>query len=63
MNYLQICSSLLKYTIHDIFTQMVKLPLDIGYLSLGAVYMDGTKIELLNNRYAFVWRKSVEKQS
>lgn len=63
MSCRQICSSHLKYTILYIFPQVIKLPLDMGYLSLGAVYMDNSNIELLNNRYAFVWRKSVEKQS
>lgn len=54
-------SSHLKNTIHDIFTQVVKLPVDMEYLSLDIVYMDGTKIESRANRYTFVWRKSVEK--
>ena len=54
-------SSRLKDAIHDIFTQVVKLLVDMGYLSLDVVYMDGTKIESRANRYTFVWRKSVEK--
>lgn len=54
-------SSRLKDAIHDIFTQVVKLLVDMGCLSLDIVYMDGTKIESRANRYTFVWRKSVEK--
>jgi len=54
-------SSRLKDAIHDIFTQVVKLLVDMGCLSLDVVYMDGTKIESRANRYTFVWRKSVEK--
>lgn len=54
-------SSRLKDAIHDIFTQVVKLLVDMGYLSLDVVYMDGTKIESRAGRYTFVWRKSVEK--
>lgn len=38
-------SSRLKETIHDIFTQVVKLPVEMGYLSLEVVYMGGTKIK------------------
>ena len=54
-------SSHLKDTIHDIFTQVVLMLVDMGYLSLDVVYVDGTKIESRANRYTFVWRKSVEK--
>lgn len=54
-------SSRLKDTIHDIFTQVVRLLVDMGYLSLEIVYLDGTKLESRANRYTFVWRKSVEK--
>ena len=34
---------------------------DMGYLSLDVIYVDGTKLESRANRYTFVWRKSVEK--
>ena len=34
----------LKDTIHAIFTQVVLLLVDMGYLSLDAVYTDGTKM-------------------
>lgn len=54
-------SSHLKDAIHDIFTQVVMMLVDMGYLSLDVVYVDGTKIESRANRYTFVWRKSVEK--
>lgn len=54
-------SSHLKDAIHDIFTQAVMMLVDMGYLSLDVVYVDGTKIESRANRYTFVWRKSVEK--
>lgn len=54
-------SSRLKDAIHDIFTQVVKLLVDMGYLSLDVAYIDGTKIESRAGRYTFVWRKTVEK--
>ena len=54
-------SSHLKDTINKIFTQVVLLLVDMGYLSLDTVYIDGTKLESRANRYTFVWRKTVEK--
>jgi transposase len=54
-------SSHLKDTINQIFTQVVLLPVDMRYLTLNTIYMDGTKMESRANRYSFVWRKSVEK--
>jgi len=51
----------LKETINQIFTQVVLLLVEMGYLSLDVVYIDGTKLESRANRYTFVWRKSVEK--
>ena len=54
-------SSHLKDTINQIFTQVVQLLVDMGYLSLETVYVDGTKLESRANRYTFVWRKTVEK--
>jgi len=54
-------SSHLKTTINEIFTQVVLLLVDMGYLSLDTVYVDGTKLESRANRYTFVWKKTVEK--
>ena len=51
----------LKDTIHDIFTQVVLILVEMGHLSLDVIYTDGTKIESRANRYTFVWRKTVEK--
>jgi transposase len=53
-------SSHLKDTINDIFTQVVMILVEMGYLSLDVFYVDGTKFESRANRYTFVWRKSVE---
>ncbi|MBS2100283.1 IS1182 family transposase [Carboxylicivirga linearis] len=54
-------SKRLKKHIHKLFTQVVIILVDLGYVSLEVQYVDGTKIESKANRYSFVWRKSVEK--
>jgi transposase len=46
----------LKDTINEIFTQVVTMPVEMGYLSLDVAYIDGTKIESRANRYTFVKR-------
>ena len=51
----------LKHQIHSTFSEVVKLLVELGYVSLDVQYIDGTKIESASNRYTFVWRKSVEK--
>jgi transposase len=51
----------LKHTVHDMFTQVVTLLVEMGYLSMQTLYVDGTKLESRANRYTFVWRKTVEK--
>jgi len=54
-------STHLKTAVNETFTQVVLLLVEMGYLSLEALYTDGTKLESRANRYTFVWRKSVEK--
>jgi transposase len=54
-------SSHLKDSIHEVFTQVVVMLVEMGCLSLEVAYVDGTKIESRSNRYTFVWRKSIEK--
>ena len=51
----------LKDTIHELFTQVVLILVEMGHLSLDVIYTDGTKMESRANRYTFVWRKTVEK--
>lgn len=51
----------LKNSIHKLFVQVVFMLVDMGYITLREIYVDGTKIESKANRYSFVWRKSVEK--
>lgn len=47
--------------IHQLFSQIVHLLVELGYVSLDVQYIDGTKIESAAGRYTFVWRKSIEK--
>lgn len=44
-----------------VFTQVVELLHEEGFVSLKVQYVDGTKIESVANKYTFVWRGSVEK--
>ena len=50
----------LKDTLKDIFTQIVQLLAAEGLISLKEVYVDGTKIESVANRYTFVWGNSIK---
>ncbi len=51
----------LKGSIKTLFAEVVKLLVEMGYVSLDVQYIDGTKIEAKSNKYTFVWRGSVEK--
>jgi len=51
----------LKNTIQELFAEVIRLLVELGYVSLDIQYIDGTKIESASNRYTFVWRRSVEK--
>ena len=51
----------LKDEINNIFTQLVLVLADKGFVSLDVEYVDGTKIESKANKYTFVWRKTVER--
>ena len=50
-----------KNEINNIFTQVVLLLAERGFITLDVEYIDGTKIESRANKYTFVWRKTVEK--
>lgn len=51
----------LKDGLDAVFTQVVQLLHDEGFVSLKVQYIDGTKLESSANKYTFVWRGSVEK--
>lgn len=50
-----------KHEINDVFTQLVLLLNQKGFITLDVEYIDGTKIESKANKYTFVWRKTVER--
>lgn len=46
-----------KDEISNVFTQLVLLLAEKGFITLDVEYVDGTKIESKANKYTFVWRK------
>lgn len=50
-----------KNEIRHIFTLLVLILVEKGFVTLEVEYLDGTKIESKANKYTFVWRKSVER--
>ena len=50
-----------KDEIDNVFTQLVLLLAERGFVSLDVEYIDGTKIESKANKYTFVWKKTVVK--
>ena len=50
-----------KEEINNVFTQLVLILANKGFVSLDVEYIDGTKIESKANKYTFVWRKTVER--
>lgn len=48
--------------IEGLFYQYVRKLAKEEEIQYEEVFIDGTKIESMANRYTFVWRKSVEKQ-
>lgn len=53
----------LNGTMEGLFYQLVKKLREKEEVVFRDVFVDGTKIEANANRYSFVWRKAVEKQS
>ena len=50
-----------KEEINRVFTQLVVILAEKGFVTLDVEYIDGTKIESKANKYTFVWRKTTEK--
>ena len=48
-----------KDEIDNVFTQLVLILAERGFVSLEVEYIDGTKIESKANKYTFVWKKTV----
>jgi transposase len=52
-------SDRLKGVLKEVFSQVVLLLVDNGVITLKEVYLDGTKLEAIANRYTFVWGRSI----
>lgn len=54
-------SEKLKDIIDDVFSSILELLIEDGYVKLENYFLDGTKVEANANRYTFVWGKSTKK--
>lgn len=52
-----------KEAIEDLFSQLVIKLKDMSEIECKNLFLDGTKIEAKANRYSFVWRKTIVKNS
>lgn len=50
-----------KNELNEIFTLLVLLPAEKGFITLDVEYIDGTKLESRVNKYTFIWKKGVER--
>jgi len=48
-------------TMKELFIQFIKKLCELGEVKFENVFIDGTKLESVANRYTFVWRKVIEK--
>lgn len=55
-------SERMKDILESVFTAVLELLVEEGYVKLEHYFVDGTKIEANANRYTFVWGKAVVKQ-
>lgn len=51
----------LKEAVEDVFSSVVKVMIQSGYVKAENLFVDGTKIEANANRYSYIWRKNVER--
>lgn len=54
-------SSRLKGILDKVFSSLVALLVQEGFIKFENYFLDGTKLESTANRYTFVWKKSVQK--
>jgi len=54
-------SEVVKEVIEEIFTSVLELLIDEGYIKLENYFLDGTKIEANANPYSWVWGKSTKR--
>ena len=51
----------LKEAVEDIFSSVLDVLIQRGYIKAENLFVDGTKIEANANRYSYIWRKNVER--
>jgi len=54
-------SEVVKEVIEDIFTSVLELLIEEGYVKLENYFLDGTKMEANANKYSWVWGKSTRR--
>jgi len=54
-------SEVVKEVIEDIFSSVLELLIEEGYIKLENYFLDGTKIEANANKYSWVWGKSTRR--
>ena len=54
-------SKRLKESVDDVFSSVVEVLIQGGYVKAENFFIDGTKIEANANRYSYVWKKNVER--
>ena len=54
-------SEVVKDVIEDIFTSVLELLIEEGYVKLENYFLDGTKMEANANKYSWVWGKSTRR--
>jgi hypothetical protein len=53
----------MKEAVEDVFSSVVEVLIESGYIKAENLFVDGTKIEANANRYSYVWKKNVERHS
>jgi len=54
-------TEVVREVIEDIFTSVLELLIEEGYVKLENYFLDGTKIEANANKYSWVWAKSTKR--
>ncbi len=53
----------MKEAVEDVFSSVVGVLIESGYVKAENLFVDGTKIEANANRYSYIWKKNVERQA
>lgn len=54
-------SKRLKEAVEDVFSSVIEVLIECGYVKAENLYVDGTKIEAAAGRYSYIWRKNTER--